>query len=109
MSDDLSLYRPGLLSRAEAKATRRELTRMEARAKTLLGRIELEADLQSARVHGLAYVGKQAMQATALVSELEGQLGEMVPEARGRLKGIGDITALGFAEIVSDTVQRVSR
>lgn len=109
MSNDLSLYRPGMLSRGEAKATRRELARLEARAQTQLGRIELEADLQAARVQSLAYVGKQALQATALVSELEGQLGQMVPDARGRLKGIGDITALGLAEVVADTVRKVSK
>ena len=78
---------------------------MEHRAQTQLGRIEIEADLQAARVQSLAYVGKQALQATALVSELEGQLGQMVPEAQPRLRGIGDITALGMAEMV----RRVSR
>lgn len=99
----------GGLAHRESRAMRRELARMETRAQAALGRIEIEADLQTARMHGLAYVGKQAMQATAIVSELEGQLGQMVPEARGRLAGIADITTLGMAEIVADTVRKVSR
>lgn len=106
---EITRYVDGRLARAEARGVRRELARMEAKAQTALGRIEIEADLQVARVHGLAYVGKQAMQATAIVSELEGQLGQMVPQARGRLQGIADITTLGMAEIVADTVRKVSR
>jgi hypothetical protein len=82
---------------------------MESRAQTQLGKIEIEADLQVARVQSLAHVTKQAMQGAALVSELEGQLGQMVPGARGRLRGIADIGCLGMAEVVSDTVRRVSR
>ena len=97
------------LARRESRAVGRELARLESRAQVALGRIEIEADLQAARVHGVAYVGKQAMQATAIVSELEGQLGQMVPRAKGRLQGIADITTLGLAEIVADTVRKVSR
>jgi hypothetical protein len=109
VSNDLSLYRPGLFSRSEARTVRRELARLEAHAHAQLGRIEMETDLQSARVQGVTHVGRQAMQAAALLSELEGQLGQMVPEAQPRLRGMGDITALGLAEIVSDTVRRLSR
>ena len=97
------------LANRESRAMRRELARIEVRAQAALGRIEIEAGLQAARVHGLAYVGKQAMQATSIVSELEGQLGRMVPGARSRLQGIADITSLGMAEIVADTVRKVSR
>lgn len=109
MANDLTRYRDGLFALGEVKATRRELARLELRAKGQLTGIELEADLQAARVQSVAYVGKQAMQATAVISELEGQLAEMVPDAEGRLKGIGDITALGLAEVVAATVRKVCR
>jgi len=65
--------------------------------------------VQVARVQGLAYVGKQALHSAAMVSETEQQLCRLVPEAAGRLTAIADITALGLAEIVTDTVRRVSR
>lgn len=93
----------------ESRAVGRELARLDSRAQLALGRIQVEADLQAARVHGVAFVGKQALHATALLSELEGQLGKMVPAARGRLQGIADLTSLGMAEVVADTVRKVSR
>ena len=74
-----------------------------------MAQIEQRADVQAARVQGVAYVGRQALRAAAMVSETEQQLARMVPEASGRLAAIADITALGLAEIVTDTVRRVSR
>ncbi|MDQ5819901.1 MAG: hypothetical protein M3540_00475 [Actinomycetota bacterium] len=40
-----------------------------------------------------------------MVSEIEQQLCQLAPEAAGRLTAIGDITALGLAEIVADTAR----
>ncbi len=74
-----------------------------------LARVEAAADVQTARVQGVAYVGRQALHAAAMVSETEQQLCRMVPEAAGRLGAIADITALGLAEIVTNTVRVVSR
>jgi hypothetical protein len=74
-----------------------------------LAQIEQQADVQTARVQGVAYVGRQALHAAAMVSETEQQLARMIPEASGRLAAIADITALGLAEIVTDTVRRVSK
>ena len=105
---EMTPFGRGLATR-ESRAVSRQLAQMGTRAQVALGRIEIEADLQAARVHSVAYIGKQAMQATAIVSELEGQLGQMVPRAKGRLQGIADITTLGLAEIVADTVRKVSR
>jgi hypothetical protein len=105
---ELTPFGGGLAPR-EARGVSRQLARMGAQGQLALGRIEIEADLQAARVHGVAYVGKQAMQATAIVSELEGQLGRMVPGAKGRLQWIADVTTLGMAEVVADTVRKVSR
>jgi len=99
----------GSIGGRESRAASRELARLGSRAQLALGRIEIEADLQAARVHGVAFVGKQALHATALLSELEGQLGQMVPGAKGRLQGIADLSSLGLAEVVADTVRKVSR
>jgi len=97
------------LSSRESRQVSRELARLDARGHLELARTRQQAGLQAARVHSVAHVGQQALQATALLSELEGRLGRMVPEAEPRLRGIADITALGLAEIVSDTVRRVSQ
>ena len=47
------------------------------------------------------------MEATALVSDWEQQLGHLSPMAVGRLQSIADLTTLGLAEVVADTVRRV--
>lgn len=109
MNGDLTPYRPGALSRGETKAARRELARLEAQAETQLARIEMAALLQDARVRAVAHVTQQALHATAMVSELEGQLGRLVPTARPRLQGIADIGCLGLAETVAATVQKVAK
>jgi len=87
----------------------RELARLDAQARMSLARVEGAANVQTARVQGVAYVGRQALHAAAMVSETEQQLCRMVPEAAGRLGAIADITALGLAEIVTETVRQVSR
>jgi hypothetical protein len=49
------------------------------------------------------------MQEIALVSQLEVQLTNLVPSAAPRLIAIGDMVALGAADVVSETVRRVSK
>ena len=93
----------------EDRQVGRELARLDAQARMSLVRVERASDVQAARVQGLAYVGRQALLAAAMVSETEQQLCRMVPEAAGRLMAIADITALGLAEIVADTVRQVSQ
>jgi hypothetical protein len=91
----------------EDRRVGRELAKLDAQSRLALAHVEASADVQVARVHRLAYVGKQALHAAALVSEVEQQLCRVVPEASGRLTAIGDITALGLAEIVTDSVRQV--
>lgn len=109
MSNDLTPYRQGLLSRGDAKAVGRGLARIDGQSQLELAKIEAEANLQTARVQGTVYVTRQAMQGAALISELEAQLGQMVPESRGRVQGIADIGCYTIAELVADTGRRVSR
>ena len=87
----------------------RELARLDADARMSMACVEQEANVQTARVHGLGYVGKQAMHEAAILSETEQQLCRLVPEAAGRLTAIADMTSLGLAEIVTDTTHRLGR
>ena len=48
----------------------------------------------------------QQQQGSAL-SQLEQQLAGLVPMATGRLQALGDMAALGMADVVSDTVRKV--
>jgi hypothetical protein len=74
-----------------------------------LARIEQGAEMQVGRLQAVVYVGKRAMQEVALLSQLEGQLSAVVPLATSRLQGIADIVALEAADVVSETLRRVSR
>ncbi len=42
-----------------------------------------------------------------MLSQLEVQLSSLVPAATVRLQGLGDLTALAMADVVSETVRRV--
>jgi len=95
--------------RRESRVTGRALARIEARTEIGLAEIESQAEQQAARVMAVGYVGKRAMQEVAMVSQLEQQLATIVPMATSRLQAIGDMVALECADVVSETVRRVSR
>lgn len=97
----------GGLARRESRAVSRELSRLEGRSRLSLARIDQEADLQAERVAAVGYVGKRAMHEVTMLSQLEVQLAALVPSATPRLQGIGDLTALAMADVVSETVRRV--
>ena len=105
--NELTLYRGGLAAR-ESRAVSRELARIEGRGRVEIARIDQEADLQAERLSALAYVGKRAMHEVTMLSQLEVQLSAVVPSAMPRLQGLGDITALAMADVVSETVRKVS-
>ena len=96
------------LDRRESRAVGRALSRLGARGHLEMARINQEADLQAERVSGIAYVGKRALHEVALLSQLEVQLTALVPPAQPRLQAIGDMTALAAAEVVAETVRKVS-
>lgn len=99
----------GLASRLEQRATSRALSRMNSETDLGLARVEQQALMQVARADAVAYVGRAGMQAVAMVSQFEAQLGQVCPMAVSRLQGIADMTALGIAEVVADTVRKVGR
>lgn len=85
----------------------RALARLEFKGELELATIQQQADLQTARVQAVAYVGCQGLRAVAMVSELEGKLGQLCPLAVSRLQAIGDIAALSVAEVVTETFRMV--
>lgn len=97
----------GLFSTRDHRQVGRELSRLDGRGRLELARIDQEADLQAERLSALAYVGKRAMHEVTLLSQLEVQLSALVPPATPRLQGLGDITALAMADVVSETVRKV--
>ena len=104
---ELSLYRAGGLGLRESRRVARDLDRLDAQGHVQIAVIDHQADLQAARVQAIGYVGKRAMHEVALLSQLEGQLAALVPMATGRLQALGDMAALGMADVVSDTVRKV--
>ncbi len=97
----------GGLAKRESRQVSRELSRMDARGQVELARINQQADLQAERIAAIGYVGKRAMHEVTMLSQLEVQLSSLVPSAIPRLQGIGDLTALAMADVVSETVRRV--
>jgi hypothetical protein len=99
----------GSFDRREGRFTSRALARIDAETEFGMARIEQAAELQSERVGAVTYVAKRAMQQIALISQLEAQLSMVVPMATSRLQALGDIAALEAADVVSQTVRKVSR
>lgn len=97
----------GGVSRQQGRAITRSVGGLEVHKAVGLARIETAAQLEAAKVHAAGYIGQQAMQAVTMVSQLEGQLGTMVPLAVTRLQGIADITAVTIAGIVMDAGRRL--
>jgi hypothetical protein len=97
------------IARRESRYAGRALARIDSRTELGLAEIESQAELQAGRVMAVGYVGKRAMHEVAMISQLEQQLATLVPMATGRLQAIGDMVALEAADVVADTVRRVSR
>lgn len=91
----------------EQRQVGRALSRLESQRVVGLAELEVKAELQAVKAEAVGYVGKSAMQTVALISQLEVQLGQMVPAAVTRLQGIADMTALGVAEVVAESVRKL--
>lgn len=97
------------LTRREERFAGRELARLERRGTVALAKLEQDAQLEGAKAQAVGYVGSQAMQAVAMVSQLEGQLGQACPMAVTRLQGVADMTALAIAGVVADAARKIGR
>jgi hypothetical protein len=98
---------PSFTSNREQRSLARQVARVEQGKVLGLARVEQQAELQAAKVQALGFVGSQAMQAAALVSELEGRLGTACPLAVTRVQAIADVTALEMLTVVTDTAWRL--
>lgn len=111
MSTLLSPLRSGpsvLSPRRGDRTLSRELDTLDRRKTMAMAELEARAQLESARVHAIGFVGQQALQAAAMLSEMEGQLAKICPLATGRLQGLADITALAIAQVVGEAGRRLS-
>lgn len=99
-------YRP---SPIEARRISRGLSRLAVETGLAVAGIEARAEIDGAVIDGIAFVGQRAMQDVALLTQLEQQLATAVPLAASRLQAIGDMTALGMADVVAGTARRLGR
>lgn len=99
----------GRAERHQDKAVSRALSGLERSTTVGLAKIEQQAQLETAKVHAVGYVGQQAMQAVTMVSQLEAQLGQACPLAVTRLQGLADMTALSMAQTVADASRKIGR
>jgi hypothetical protein len=97
------------LDRREDRFLSRQISGLERCKAVGMARIEAQAQIESAKAHAVGYVGQQAMQAVAMVSQMEGQLGQACPIAVTRLQGIADMTALSIAQVVADSARTIGR
>jgi hypothetical protein len=97
----------GQLAKRGSRHVRRELSLLDGRGQVEMARVNQAADLQAERIAAVGYVGKRALHEVAMLSQLEVQLSSLVPTAMPRLQGLGDLTALAMADVVSETVRRV--
>lgn len=111
MSSELVPMRglPEINQRRQGRALSRQIGALEQSKAVNLARIEVQAELEAAKVHAVGYVGQQAMQAITMVSQLEQQLGQACPLAVTRLQGIADMTALSVAQVVADSARKIGR
>lgn len=98
----------GNVARRESRYTGRALARLDSQTELGLAQIDQAAELQAGRVMAVTYVAKRAMHEVALLSQLEVQLSAVVPMATSRLQALGDMAALEAADVISQTVRKVS-
>lgn len=99
----------GMFERREDRTVARQIGGIQRSQSVGLARIEAEAELAAAVAHAVGFVGQQGMQAVAMVSQLEAQLGQACPMAVTRLQGIADMTALSVAQVVADSARKIGR
>jgi hypothetical protein len=105
---NITLHGHEILGGLKDRSVGRSLAHIDNQTTVELAKIEQVAELQVARLHGLTFVGSQAMHGVAMVSQLEGQLAQLIPLATTRLQGVADVYAFCVAQVVVDTLHRMS-
>ena len=101
----------GLLSRYNpiARDTNRELARTQGQALVRAAQADIETRLTDLKLAAVASLGSSAQQHVATMTAMEGELVKAVPLASSRLEMIGNLTAIGMTEIVTDAVSKLRR
>lgn len=92
-----------------SRRSERAIASLQARTQVEMAHLGEVAALQTLRVETVACVGRRALHSVALLSQAEASLLALVPLATSRLQAIADLTALGVADVVADTVRLVTR
>jgi len=92
-----------------AARTNRELSRLSAGTTLAVAHIRAQAELEAAKVDGIAGVAGKALQDVALLSQMEQALATAVPHASGRLATVADLAAIAVAGVVADAAGRIGR
>lgn len=72
----------------------RAVSRIVSRAELQVANLAAEAHVETAKLDAIDHVTQRAMQGTAMLAQLEGQLAEAVPAAAFRLGQIGQAHTL---------------
>jgi hypothetical protein len=102
---NLQPYRPP----AAVRRTGRALVRLSNETSYAVSVTDARAEIEEAKVNGIAAVGIRAMQDVALLSQVEQSLAQTVPQASGRLATIADLAALSMADVVANAARRIGR
>jgi hypothetical protein len=87
----------------------RALVRLSTDTSIAVAMAEARAEVEAAKVDGIAAVGAKALQDVALLSQIEQSLAQVVPHASGRLATVADLAALSMADVVASAGRRIGR
>jgi hypothetical protein len=87
----------------------RALARLSTDTSIAVAVTEARAEVEAAKVDGIAAVGAKALQDVAMISQIEQSLAQIVPHASGRLATVADLAALSMADVVANAGRRMGR
>lgn len=70
--------------------------------------VSMIAAVQTRRLRAMGCTGRTALSEIARTSQAEQTLGTLVPLAVTKLEGVSNLVAVGLAQIVQDTIERLS-
>jgi CHASE3 domain sensor protein len=85
----------------------RRLDRIERATDTKLAVVQQEVEVSTAKIDGALRVASRAAQGVAVLSQIEHQLSEIVPESTSRVAFIVDRTVLEIGDMVTDAAYRL--
>lgn len=92
-----------------AARTVRALARLSNDTSLSVASTQAKAEVEAAKIDGVASVAAKALQDVALLSQMEQSLAQAVPQASGRLATVADLAALSMADVVANAARRIGR